>query len=153
VPGTVGILVPFMIRAGDQAAAPGPLGALRLLGLVAIGIGVGFYLWCAWDFVSAGKGTPAPIEPPKQLVARGLYRLVRNPMYVGVLTLICGQALFFASIRLWLYAGLLFVIFHTFVTTYEEPTLRRMFGQPYEHYCKTVPRWLPRITRSQAAAE
>src|SRR5690349_18574389 len=101
VPGTVGILVPFMIRAGDQAAAPGPLGALRLLGLVAIGIGVGFYLWCAWDFVSAGKGTPAPIEPPKQLVARGLYRLVRNPMYVGVLTLICGQALFFASIRLW----------------------------------------------------
>jgi protein-S-isoprenylcysteine O-methyltransferase Ste14 len=153
VPGTVGILIPMMILAADQTSGPSGIGALRLLGLVAMMIGAGFYLRCAWDFVVAGRGTPAPIEPPERLVVRGLYRLVRNPMYVGVLTLVCGEAIFFASTRLCAYAALLFLIFHTFVTWYEEPTLRRMFGRSYEQYCKTVPRWVPRIGRNPAGAE
>lgn len=150
VPGTVAGLVPYWIRsaAGDVPAQAW----LRALALVPALVGVVFYSWCALDFARAA-GTPAPIDPPKQLVARGLYRFSRNPMYVGVLALIAAQALYFGSSWLWLYTALLFVAFHTFVVLYEEPTLARSFGAAYRHYRETVPRWLPRIRPRDPAAE
>jgi len=140
VPGTVVVLVPHWIRAatGDAPAAPG----LRLLALLPGTAGLLIYLWCARDFARAA-GTPAPIDPPKELVARGLYRFSRNPMYVGVLAMVAAQALWFASGWTWLYAAALFTAFHTFVVLYEEPTLALSFGAAYQHFCETVPRWLP----------
>jgi protein-S-isoprenylcysteine O-methyltransferase Ste14 len=107
-------------------------------------LGAAIYFWCAWDFTFAGKGTPAPIYPPKELVATGLYRYVRNPMYAGILTLLLGEALFFASWRLLEYAGFVFLAFHLFVTLYEEPALRQKFGDSYKRYCATVSRWIPK---------
>jgi protein-S-isoprenylcysteine O-methyltransferase Ste14 len=108
-------------------------------------LGAIIYLWCAWDFATAGQGTPLPVDPPKKLVARGFYRWVRNPMYVGVLLLILGQAILFESLLLVGYGALLWLIFHLFIVYYEEPTLKRMFGSAYEQYCTAVPRWMPQV--------
>ena len=116
-----------------------------------ITIGALNYLWCAWDFTFAGKGTPAPIDPPRELVVKGLYRYVRNPMYVGVLSVVLGLAIWFEAPRLFAYAGLVFVLFNAFVLIYEEPALKRKFGNSYKQYCARVPRWIPRFRRSQDA--
>ncbi|MBI5963265.1 MAG: isoprenylcysteine carboxylmethyltransferase family protein [Chloroflexi bacterium] len=104
-------------------------------------------LWCFWDFVQKGKGTPAPIDPPKELVASGLYRYVRNPMYVGVLSVIFGHILWFGHWSLLIYAFVIFTAFHLFVTLYEEPNLKRRFGASYEEYLRKVPRWIPRVRK------
>jgi protein-S-isoprenylcysteine O-methyltransferase Ste14 len=148
VPGTVSILIPYWLLSSRSAPPPANFGSLRFLGVLPILLGASIYLWCAWDFTFAGRGTPAPIDPPKTLVVRGLYRYVRNPMYVGVLAIILGEALLFASPRLFGYAAIVFVCFYLFVVLYEEPTLRRKFGESYEKYCRTVPRWLPVNIRS-----
>jgi protein-S-isoprenylcysteine O-methyltransferase Ste14 len=139
VPGTVIVLVPHELRAATGAVAAGALAraAGGVLGLV----GLAVYCWCVLDFARSA-GTPAPIDPPKELVARGLYRLARNPMYVGVLSMVSAQALWFGSGWLALYALLLFAAFHSFVVLYEEPTLARSFGAAYERYRATVPRWI-----------
>jgi protein-S-isoprenylcysteine O-methyltransferase Ste14 len=96
-------------------------------------------------FALQGMGTPAPIAPPQQLVVTGLYRYVRNPMYVAVLSLVAGQALLFGSVDLVEYAVVLWLGFTAFVLLYEEPALRRQFGQEYADFCAHVPRWLPRL--------
>ena len=140
VPGTVVVLVPHWIRAAANGA---PAGAWLQAPALLLGLaGIVIYLWCAFDFARAA-GTPAPIDPPKELVARGLYRYSRNPMYVGVLSLIAAQALFFASQPTLLYAALVFLLFHCFVIFYEEPTLARSFGATYRRNITTVPRWIP----------
>ena len=95
-------------------------------------------------FVRQGRGTPAPVAPPERLIANGLYRYVRNPMYIGVLAMIFGQALFLGSRGILLYGLGMALAFHLFVVLYEEPTLRWQFGAEYETYCQRVPRWLPR---------
>lgn len=102
-------------------------------------------LWCFWVFIANGRGTPAPFDPPKELVAAGPYRFVRNPMYVaGIITLI-GWILWSPSLPL-IVAPLLFLgTAHLFVTGYEEPTLRKKFGAAYADYFKRVPRWIPRL--------
>lgn len=102
-------------------------------------------LWCFQDFVQKGKGTPAPIDPPKELVVSGLYRYVRNPMYVGVLMMIAGHFLWFGLWAQLVYAGFIFTAFHLFVLGYEERHLRKTFGTVHEDYMRRVPRWLPRI--------
>ena len=91
-------------------------------------------------------GTPAPIAPTRNLVVTGLYRHVRNPIYVSVAAVILGQALLFGDWRLFLYGALVFVAFHIFVLAYEEPTVRESYGAEYETYRANVPRWLPRLT-------
>lgn len=143
VPGTVAVAVPhWILSAAGQWGRPA-LGAIPILGFLLLLVGLGVYLRCVFDFGSAG-GTPAPIDPPKELVVRGLYRYSRNPMYVGVLSFIFGQALIFRSLRLGLYACAVFLMFHCFVVLYEEPTLRRQFGESHERLCARVPRWLGR---------
>ncbi len=119
------------------------LGIFRYFGALPILIGAAIYFWCAWDFTFTGRGTPAPIDPPKELVVRGLYRYVRNPMYVGILSILLGEAFLFASQRLFEYAAVAFLFFFLLVVLYEEPILRQKFGESYRQYCKNVSRWIP----------
>ncbi len=100
------------------------------------------YLWCAWDFAAKGLGTPAPIDAPRVLVGKGLYRFTRNPMYVGVSSMIAGQAVYYGSSSILVHLLAVALAFHAFVRCYEEPTLRRLFGEPYDDYCRRMPRWL-----------
>ncbi len=144
VPGTVTIYIPYLLLSSADATQRLPLGAFRYFGVIPILIGAAIYFWCAWDFTFTGRGTPAPIDPPKELVAKGLYRYVRNPMYVGVLTLLLGEAILFGSRALFIYAAVAFVVYYLFVILYEEPVLRRKFGAAYQRYCAETPRWLPR---------
>lgn len=99
--------------------------------------------WCVWDFATFGRGTPAPIDAPKKLVVRGLYRCARNPMYVGVLAVILGWALFFRDPNLVLYALGIGICFHLFIVLYEQRHLAKEFGRQYEEYCSRVAPWLP----------
>jgi protein-S-isoprenylcysteine O-methyltransferase Ste14 len=143
VPGTVAVYIPLRI-AEDGSPATG-LGFA--LGIPALLLGVGIYAWCVWDFATFGRGTPAPIDAPKRLVVRGLYRYTRNPMYVGVLTVILGWAAWFGAANLVLYALVVGTCFHLFITRYEEPHLQAEFGGQYEAYRSQVARWLPRSWR------
>lgn len=146
VPGTVAILIPYRILSSAVTRGTLAIDGFRHVGLLVIPIGALIYFWCAWDFTFAGKGTPLPIDPPVRLVVRGLYKYVRNPMYVGVLSLIGGQAIWFESIQLLAYAGLAFLFMHAFVMLYEEPALKRKFGESYTRYRDLVPQWIPRLS-------
>src|SRR5262245_49309853 len=132
-PGMVAGYIPLaLLRNGPQIET----GVLAFLALPLWLSGGVIVLWSFWNFLVQGHGTPAPIDPPKELVAVGFYRYVRNPMYVGVLTIIIGHFLWFGYWNLLIYAIVVFVAFHTFVTFYEEPTLKRKFGAAYEDYLK-----------------
>lgn len=147
VPGTVTILIPRWLLSSQAGRERFDIGPFRYLGLVPIVLGALIYLWCAWDFTVAGKGTPAPIDPPKELVVRGLYRYVRNPMYVGVGSVLFGEAVLFQSLALLAYLAVALICVFLFVVFYEEPVLTRKFGDSYRRYRETVPRWIPRIRR------
>src|SRR5262245_53610243 len=97
-------------------------------------------------FAVQGLGTPAPVAPPRKLVVTGLYRHVRNPIYVAILAVILGQALLFGDGRLIIYDALFWLGCHVFVMAYEEPTLAQTFGEVYAAYRANVPRWIPRVT-------
>ena len=142
-PGTVAVYVPLLIA---ESRSPASLGAF-VVALALFAVGGATYAWCVWDFAAFGRGTPAPIDAPKRLVIRGLYRFTRNPMYVGVLTVILGWAVLFQSAILVVYALFVGTCFHLFIVFYEERHLRRRFGAEYEDYCARVGRWLPRLPR------
>jgi len=110
-------------------------------------IGGAAMLWCFWNFTINGKGTPAPIDPPKELVAVGLYRFVRNPMYVAGIIVLIGWILWSPSPPLIIAPAIFFSAAHSFVTLYEEPTLKKKFGAAYEGYLKQVPRWVPKLSK------
>ena len=141
-PGTVLAWGPRAILASTRSRFG--VGALRWLGLPLLVVGVGTLLWCIWDFARQGRGTLAPVDAPRFVVRGGPYRFVRNPMYVSVVTALVGETILFRSSWLLGWAGAFAAAFATFVVTYEEPTLRRRFGQSYEDYRSRVPRWLPR---------
>ncbi|HWM86592.1 MAG TPA: isoprenylcysteine carboxylmethyltransferase family protein [Kofleriaceae bacterium] len=143
VPGTVTVVIPWSLVRGRT---PFEVGALSILGLPLVVAGAAALLWCIWDFARTGRGTLAPVDPPRALVRRGLYAHVRNPMYVGVVTTLLGEALFTGVAAIAGLAATMALVFHMFVLGYEEPTLRRVFGASYEDYCRAVPRWLPRWT-------
>ena len=149
VPGAVTVGGPYLLLSSRGGAFPSELGVFRLMGVVPILVGFACYLWCAWDFAFAGQGTPGPWDAPKIFVSRGLYRVVRNPMYLGVVLILLGESIVFESLRLMVYAVLAWVFFFLMVVMYEEPTLKERFGAPYEEYCRTVPRWIPRRRRAQ----
>jgi protein-S-isoprenylcysteine O-methyltransferase Ste14 len=140
-PGTVAGFIPLvLLRTGSQVQTS----LLAYLAFPLWLIGIAMLVWCFWDFVQKGKGTPAPIEPPKELVVSGLYNYVRNPMYVGIASILIGHFLWFGFWSLLMYTAVVVIAFHSFVTLYEEPNLRRRFGNSYEDYLKRVPRWIPR---------
>lgn len=142
VPGTMTILIPRWLLAAEPSA---PTAVLRYAGLIPLAIGVAIYLWCAWDFATFGRGTPVVFDPPKNLVVRGLYKYVRNPMYVGILSILLGETVLFTSLKLMIYFAVLGLIFHTFVVLYEEPALRKQFGESYRKYFAQTPRWVPNL--------
>ena len=119
---------------------------IRAIGLMLIIAGVPGVVDSFARFALQGLGTPAPIAPTQKLVVTGLYRYVRNPIYVGVAAVIFGQALLLGDWRLLWYAALLWLFFHVFVLVYEEPTLKQTFGAQYEDFRANVPRWIPRMT-------
>src|ERR1700745_2764182 len=118
----------------------------RILGGILIIVGVPGLVDSFARFALEGLGTPAPIAPTQKLVVTGLYRYVRNPIYIAVVAVIFGQALLFGDWRLLWYGALLWLFFHVWVVMIEEPTLRESYGAEYESYCANVPRWLPRLT-------
>jgi len=140
--GTVLVYVPYLLVSGGAARLD--LGAWRYAGLLPLAAGIAGIAWCLRDFSVVGRGTPAPFDPPRRLVVTGPYRYVRNPMYVSALLLLVGEMLLLEAPVLLRYAAGFFVVVHLFVVFYEEPTLRRMFGESYERYRQSVPRWLPR---------
>ncbi len=143
VPGTVAVLIPYLIVVRRGASVVGPWAPLHLVGLVLMIVGAAILLRCIWDFAAKGRGTLAPIDPPRQLVVEGLYRYVRNPMYLGVLLMLLGETAFFQSIALLKYTLAWFIVVNLFVLLYEEPALRHRFGDSYERYFRSVRRWLP----------
>ena len=147
VPGTVTVWAPRYFFRHAYSADPLESTASLAGGILLLALGVSGYLWCALDFAFAGRGTPAPIDPPKVLVVRGLYRYARNQMYISVLLVLIGESVLFRSWTLCRYALVVWGGFHLFVMVYEEPTLREKFGESYEEYCKRVNRWLPRAPK------
>jgi len=148
-PGTVAVLVPYWIthwrfESGQMSWLP-----LRVFGGLLIAIGAVCLLESFARFAIKGLGTPAPVFPTQHLVVSGLYRYVRNPMYLAVLTMIVGQAFLFGNIHLLVYGASAWLVTNVFVLTYEEPTLRRTFGAEYGTFRANVPRWIPRLTAWQ----
>ncbi len=141
IPCTVLGVVPWLLLDVGARFDPGPW---RFIAIVPIAAGIAAMLWCNWDFAVRGRGTGAPYDPPRLLVAHGLYRHVRNPMYVSALTIILGLALWTGAYSLLVYAASLAILYSLFVRFYEEPHLRRIFGHSYDTYCGAVPRWWPR---------
>jgi len=147
LPGTVLVGVPLWLSSGGDGDHALGVGPLRWIGLPLVVLGVAGLLWCIADFARRGKGTLAPVDPPKFVVRSGLYRITRNPMYVAVVTTLLGEALLFDSVPIALWAATVAVTVHLFVVLYEEPTLHDQFGEPYDAYRAAVPRWL-RFTRA-----
>jgi protein-S-isoprenylcysteine O-methyltransferase Ste14 len=144
VPGVVAGLVPWWLT-GWRFQNPLPYWVpLRVGGLILLAAGVVVLLQAFVRFVVEGLGTPAPVAPTERLVVGGLYRYVRNPMYLAVAAIVMGQALALGQPILLLYAGAFAVAVAAFVHWYEEPTLRRRFGDQYEAYRRAVPAWWPR---------
>ena len=110
--------------------------------------GLALASWCAMEFALRGEGTPAPFDPPRRLVISGLYRWVRNPMYLGMALMLIGETILLPQIRREMAAlsALLATVVAVLVVRMEEPALRRLFGEEFEEYCRQVPRWIPRLT-------
>jgi protein-S-isoprenylcysteine O-methyltransferase Ste14 len=144
VPGTITVVLPLTWLWSGSEPWPLPLGAARFFGLAPVIGGAAMYARCAWDFTVVGRGTPAPYDPPRELVTHGLYRHVRNPIYLAVLAILAGESLLFQSGVLLAWTAALFLGFHVRVVYREEPTLKRRFGERFGRYCKAVPRWVPR---------
>ena len=146
-------LLAFLVLPGIAAIIAPPLLAYLdpwkrhafMPGIFVMLIGAAVLLWCVRDFYVSGKGTLAPWDPPRQLVVVGLYHHTRNPMYIGVLLLVLGWSLYFASIVLAVYSVILAAGFHIRVLRHEEPWLESQFGAEWGRYSKAVPRWLPRL--------
>lgn len=134
--------VPRWMAGGDLH----PRWSVAAVALMAVG-GLGM-LKCVWDFAWKGHGTPAPFDPPRRLVVAGLYRYVRNPMYVAMGIFLIGEAILLPEVTkpMLILVAVMCLVITAFVMAYEEPTLRRLFGHDYETYCRHVRRWLPRLT-------
>jgi protein-S-isoprenylcysteine O-methyltransferase Ste14 len=146
LPGVVAGYVPWTVFGVRDAAVdltrPG-----HILALLLIGAGTILLILCIVDFARVGRGTLSPVDPPTRLVVRGLYRYVRNPMYLSVTAILLGEVVLTRSRGLAGYWAAWFALVNAFVIGYEEPTLRRQFGQSYEDYTRQVGRWLPMFRR------
>src|SRR2546427_11105597 len=142
VPGGLAIFLPYWIV--RHVGTPLRVEVLPLL-LAAplILLGTATYVWAVCEFGLRGRGTPAPIDPPRQLVVAGPYRYVRNPLSLAVLSVIAGWAVLFGSGAVLRYGLTVAIAYHFIVIRIEEPLLRRRFGDAYEAYCNAVRRWVP----------
>lgn len=145
-PAMVGGWVPYALTHWEARPPLLGLEVGRFAGVLLVAGGLVALLECFARFALLGRGTPAPVAPTESLVVSGLYRFVRNPMYLGVLAAVTGQALLLGSAALVKYAAVLSLLFHAFVVGYEERALGRRFGDSYEAYRRQVRRWWPRLT-------
>jgi protein-S-isoprenylcysteine O-methyltransferase Ste14 len=141
------IFLPARVLAWSGMVRPVGIGPAQIVGILLGACGAALALWCIATFIVKGRGTPAPFDPPRQLVVAGPYRRVRNPMYLGAALALAGAAIFYQSWALLLYCAAFLLITHLFVVGYEEPTLRASFGPAYMDYCRRVSRWIPRHNR------
>jgi protein-S-isoprenylcysteine O-methyltransferase Ste14 len=144
LPGLFAAYVPWRFF-GVRVLRVNPASITDIAGVLCIVLGALLLAACIWEFAHSGRGTLAPIDAPRKLVVRGLYRYVRNPMYLSVTAIVLGEALLARSRPLLLYWATWFLAANLFVIGYEEPTLRRRFGASYEDYSEHVGRWLPRV--------
>ena len=142
VPGTVAGLIPWLLTGWSSSDPPA---AIAVIGALLLAAGLAVLLHAFARFVMEGIGTPAPVAPTQSLVVGGLYRHVRNPMYIAVAGVIVGQALLLGRAELLAYALAFMAVVATFVRLYEEPVLSRRFGDEYERYRRAVPAWRPRL--------
>ncbi len=138
VTGTAAVLIPLLVLHGMDTS-----GGIPTLGAPIVALGAALVLWSGYGFAFIGRGTPNPIDEPTRLVVWGPYRWVRNPIYVGAVTVVVGEAIA-SSLVLLAYAVIMWTLFHVFVVLWEEPHLTRRFGQSYLEYKRRVPRWIPR---------
>jgi protein-S-isoprenylcysteine O-methyltransferase Ste14 len=141
VPGLLLGYIPYTLSLTDTPLFD--IGFFRYLAIPFWLVGGSAMTWCFWNFTINGRGTPAPFDPPKELVAVGLYRYVRNPMYVAGTLFLLGWALWSPALSLLFSPVIFWGAAHLFVTLYEEPTLKKKFGAAYDEYCSRVPRWIP----------
>jgi protein-S-isoprenylcysteine O-methyltransferase Ste14 len=145
-PSVVAGLIPWWITRWEFLPPFFDLQATRAVGILLIVAGLPGLVDSFARFALQGLGTPAPIAPTQNLVVTGLYRYVRIPMYVAVVTVILGQAILFGDWHLMIYGGLMWLAFHAFFLTYEERVLAQRFGTKYEDFRANVPRWIPRLS-------
>lgn len=145
VPGTACILVPYLILRATNATIKRPTSPAQVIAILVILSGIYMIVWVSTTFVRQGRGTPVPVEPPTRLIIKGLYRYVRNPMYVGAVLVVLGEALYFRSIWLLVYAIAIWAMLHAALLVFEERQLKERFGPDYEQYLRAVPRWIPKI--------
>ena len=143
VPGLLLVALPVWLMKTDPALFS--FGIFRWLAVPFWAVGALMVLWCHWVFTLRGRGTPSPTDPPKELVVVGLYRYVRNPIYVGVIILLFGHVFWHPSSAILSMLPIVALSAYLFVTLYEEPHLRKTFSAAYENYCSSVPRWIPRL--------
>jgi protein-S-isoprenylcysteine O-methyltransferase Ste14 len=139
--------VALRVRVFDRNLGISLPAGMKTLGFILLAVGGILALTCAGTFVRWGRGTPAPFDAPREFVAIGPYRYVRNPMYIGALTVLVGFGLYQRSPSILLLSLVLFLLVHLFVVLLEEPGLKARFGVTYGEYLKAVPRWVPRVRR------
>jgi protein-S-isoprenylcysteine O-methyltransferase Ste14 len=152
-PGPLTVLVPWLLSGWEVQEPLLGWAWLRAVGVGLLVVGVPVLAEPIARFVWKGRGTLTPMVPTRHLVISGLYRFVRNPMYVGVVTIVVGEALVFGSGDVLIYAAVVALGFHLFVVLYEEPTLRRTYGSEYDGYCSQVRRWIPRLRPAPVSPE
>jgi protein-S-isoprenylcysteine O-methyltransferase Ste14 len=143
-PGVMGGLIPYGLTGGWESHDP-PL-VLKVVGGLLLAAGLGFLAHTVIRFVVEGLGTPSPVAPTEHLVVGGVYRYLRNPMYVAVIAVILGQAALLGRSVLVVYAAIFWIVVATFVRFYEEPTLSASYGEQYAAYRRAVRGWWPRLT-------
>jgi len=141
-PGVVAGLIPWLILGDKVNSISKPIQWYQYFGFIIVAVGFIVMINCIISFAIKGKGTLSPADPTKKLVVTGLYNYSRNPMYVGVILILIGEALFFQSTKLLLYSILIYTAFYFFIILFEEPRLRKDFGQEYINYCKKVRRFI-----------
>ena len=144
-PGVVCGVIPYWLTGWQMQRPFERLEPLRIAGATMLAFAAAVLVRAFARFVAEGRGTPAPVAPTEHLVVGGLYRHVRNPMYLAVVAAIVGQGVVLWQPPLFFYAVAVAVAVALFVRHYEEPTLRRQFGNEYEAYARAVPRWIPRL--------
>lgn len=151
VPCILHLLIPFLILQNTSGLNFPRIGLIEIFSIIATAVGITMVIWVSVIFVRRGKGTAVPLLPPTKFVPIGLYKYVRNPMYVGLLAVILAESAFFRSVWLLVYACLLWLAVHSYVVFIEEPDLGRRFGNAYEEYRMETPRWIPRPPRQKGA--
>lgn len=140
-PGIVTVLIPYLILKCHGPINLPPLKRLTYPGIILYWAGLAILLTCIFSLALKGEGTLSPAAPTKKLVVSGVYSLSRNPMYIGITMMLAGEAIFFQSILLSVYALLCFAVFHIYIIKYEEIRLKKVFGDAYGRYCLQVKRW------------